>query len=164
MSLRKQVAEIVTNHIDEIVDETTAEYIRQIPSCATASAEQLKMIRAATKRATLAFVQMYADPSSPSRPFVQAARAATVERAGENFERTDIAEMIDIGRRTIYAVARKLVAQELTLTEEQRAQIQSALGGFLTEMERADEVDMHVTPDVLMQWLNRAETEEPDIR
>lgn len=164
MSIRKQIADIVEKHIEEIIDETMAAYIRQIPACATATAEQLKMIRAATTRATLAFIRMYADPHSPARPFIQSARAATVERAGEVFERNDIGEMIDIGRRTVYSAARRIVDRELEIPDDQRMQIRNALDAFLTEMERADEVDMHVTPDVLMQWLNRAETEEPDIR
>jgi hypothetical protein len=162
--LRKRIAVIVERHIDEIVDTTMAAYVREIPAIATATADQLRLIRAATKRATLSFIQMYADPDAPSRPYVQQARAATVERAGEVFERDDITEMIDIGRRIVYAEARKLIEKELTMTDDERAQIRAALDGFLTEMERADEVDMRVTPDVLISWLSRAEAEEPDIR
>src|SRR5947208_736372 len=138
MPLRKQIAEIVERHVDDIVDETIAAYIRQIPTCATATADQLKMIRAATKRTTLAFIQMYADPNSPSRPFVEAARSATVERAGEEFEHDAISAMIDIGRRTVYAGARRFVEQELKVPESQSAQIRAALEAFLTEMEHAD--------------------------
>ncbi len=163
-SLRKKIAWIVERHLDEIVDATMAAYLRSIPAVATASAKELKLIRGATTRATEAFVHMYADPEAPGRQYIQQARAATIDRAGETFARDDIVEMINIGRQIVYQTARRLVEKELSVSEADRATIQSALDVFLTELELADEPIVEVTPDIVMQFLTIAEAEEPDIR
>lgn len=163
-SLRRMIAEIVEKHLDEIVDETIAAYVRSIPSVATASAKELRLIRAATTRATQAFIQMYADPESPARQFIQQARAATLDRAGEVFQRHDIVEMISIGRHVVYQTARRFTEAEIGVTEVERADIQAALDVFLTELELADEPVMEVTPDVVMHFLTQAENEDPDIK
>ena len=164
MTVRARIAEIVERHLDDIVDETMRAYVQQVPSVARASLDEQGIVRAATTHATKAFIDLYAGSSGPARDLVDRARAATIERSGEIFDRSDIVEMIRVARRTIFASARMFVEREIAVTEDQRAEVQRQLDAFLDELERSDDIVTHVPPDALTEWLARAEQEEPDLR
>jgi hypothetical protein len=163
VTLRARIAEIVERHLDEITDETMAIYVRRIPTVARATPEQRALVRAATMRAARAFLALYAEPTGPARDLVAQARAATIERSGEIFERADIIEMIRLARRTFYSAARRFVEGEIVVTADQRAEVERQLDAFLDELERSDEIVTRVPPDALADWLARAEHEEPDL-
>jgi hypothetical protein len=164
MNLRQQIAECVERHLDEIVDETMRAYLREIPAVAKAPMHVRQAMRTATARTTLAFLRLYADSTAPARPEVDRAREATFARAGEHFAHDDIAEVVRVGRQTIYGAARRIIEVELNVSPEQRDELQHQLDAFLDELARRDADVMQMTPDMLSEWLARAEREGPDIR
>ncbi len=162
-TLRARIVDIVERNLEILVDASMSAYVREIPSVATASAKQLRTVRAATTRAMRAFLEMYRDPETPPQPYLDQARAATIERAGEIVDRDDIVAMIRIGRRAIVDAARSAVQDELAIPRPQREELEEELDAFVQELERADEKVATVTPDVLTRWLSRAELDEPDL-
>src|SRR5687767_15170657 len=162
-ALRRRIVEIVETHLDEIVEETMRAYLREIPAVASAPPATLGAMREATARTTRAFLRTYADPGSPMREQLDRARRATFERAGETFARGDIAEVIRVGRLAVYAASRRFIERDLVVGEQDRKELQEQLDAFLDDLARSENV-VHLSPDVLGDWLRRAEQEGPDVR
>lgn len=163
-TLRRRIVELIEAHLSEIVEETMQAFVREIPAVAAASPETMNAMRAATARTTLAFLRTYANPVGPISEELNRARQATFARAGETFARDDIAEVVRIGRHAVYAASRRIIQRDIIVSEKERAELQEHLDAFLDELARSESVVARVSPDLLGEWLERAEVEGPDIR
>jgi hypothetical protein len=160
--VRRAIARIVEQHLDEILDRTMESFDAALPSVANAPDDVRTTVRLSTRRATLAFVALYADPDSPARVVLEEARGATLYRAGELFEREDILEMLRIGRQVVFQSAREYVREAIDVAPNLEAEISSALESFMVELERAEEV-VPRTDDAIRHLLADAEKEGPDL-
>ena len=159
---RREIARIVEHHLDEILDRTIAAYREEIPSLRGADDNALERVRESTRRATLGFLALYADPDSPARLILNEARRATVDRAGETYDRDEIVAMIRIGRQVVFHSAREFVAQELGHDAAREEDVRTSLEAFLNELERAEQL-IPPADDAVHHLLANAEAEEPDL-
>ena len=158
---RRDVAQIVERHLEEILDRTMATLVADIPAVAAQDDEGRARVRASTRHATLAFLSLYADPETPARNMLDEARRATFDRSGELFDRTEILQIIAIARNVIFQSARELVQRELGTDQDRERQSTTALGMFLDELERDQAVPE--ARDAVGDLLRTAEREEPDL-
>lgn len=163
-AIRAEIASIVERHIEEILDDTMRAYAAEIPRLAGANAADLARARASTRRATLSFLALYADPGSPAHLLLDDARRATTDRAGEIFDRDEIVAMVRVARQVIVQRARGYVAAELGPEDVARRQrdVEEALNAFLAELERTEQVAPEID-DALHHLLAQAEKEGPDV-
>jgi hypothetical protein len=160
--VRAAIAKIVQGHLDEILVKTMDAFDAGIPSVANASPDVRELVRESTRRAVTSFFTLYADETSPGRETVGRARRATIERAGELFEKEDILAMMRIARQVIYQTARTYVRRQVEVDPELSEEIVHALDGFMNELERVEEL-LPRTPDAVEQFLRAAESEGTDI-
>jgi len=159
---RRAIARIVESHLDEILDRVMAAYEVEVPSVAASTDATKRRVRESTRRASLAFLALFADPETPARQVLNEARNATVDRAGEMFERDDIIAMIRVGRQVVYQSARTYVRDHVTVDPAHEDEMSVALEAFMRELERTEEL-LPQADDALQHLLASAETEGPDL-
>lgn len=162
MNVRRTIARIVEHHLDEILDRVMAAYRSEIPAVRAAPESVLARVRQSTRRATQAFLALYADPESPARQVLNEARNVTVDRSGELFDREDIIAMIRVGRQIIFTSARGYVRAEVAVDPAHEHEMAEALEAFMRDLERTEEL-LPKADDALHELLAAAENEEPDI-
>ncbi|MGZ4103823.1 MAG: hypothetical protein ACXVQ6_11390 [Actinomycetota bacterium] len=161
--VRRTVARVLESHLDEILDVTMDALVREVPAVARQSDDIRGLVRASTRQATLAFLALYANPSTPRREMLDQARRATVDRAGETFQRDEILSIIGTARQMIFQLGRTFVHAECgDLGDESEVEISEALASFLTELEREDEKFVP-RRDPVEELLRSAEREGPDL-
>ena len=159
-TLRHRVARMVERHLDEILDLSMQAFISELEVVRDATEDELRRTRASVRTAILAFLGLYAGPSSPSRGLLEEARRATVARAGEMYEREDIVTMLRIARQVVYTSAHRYAAEELDAVAT--AEIDAALDAFMDELER-DERAIEPGLDAVRELLRSVESEDPDL-
>lgn len=145
-----------------ILDRVIAAYKAEIPAVRAAPDAVTARVRQSTRRATQAFLALYADPETPARQMLNDARNATIDRAGELFDREDIIAMIRVGRHIIFQSAREFVRAEVAVDAEHETEMAGALEDFMRELERTEEL-LPQTDDAIHVLLASAENEGPDI-
>lgn len=162
-NVRRSVARVLESHLDEILDVTMDSIVREVPAVARQNDEVRVLVRASTKQATLAFLAIYANPATPRREILDQARRATVDRAGEIFQRDEILMIIGTARHVIFQLGRTFVHAEYgDLDPDSEKELAEALASFLSELERADE-QFVPRRDPLEELLRTAEREGPDL-
>jgi len=161
VDIRRDVARIVELHLEEILDRTMDALVAEVPAVAAQDEEGRSLVRASTRHASLAFLSLYADPETPARLMLDEARRATFDRAGEQFDRTEIIQIIAIARSVIFQSARELVQKELGVDQKRERETAGALQTFLDELER-DQALLEAR-DAVGELLRTAEREEPDL-
>jgi hypothetical protein len=161
--IRRLVARVVEEHLEEILDVTMETIVREVPAVARQNDDIRALVRASTRHATLAFLALYADPESPARLMLTEARRATVDHAGEIFAMDEIQQIIRTARQVIFQLGRQYVDAERGHDDpESQRQADEALESFLTELER-EETTMGRTRDAVGDLLRAAEREAPDL-
>jgi hypothetical protein len=161
--IRRLVARVVEEHLDEILDVTMETIVRDVPAVARQNDDIRALVRASTRHATLAFLALYADPESPARLMLTEARRATVDHAGEIFAMDEIQQIIRTARQVIFQLGRQYVNAERGHDDpDSERQADEALESFLTELER-EETTMGRTRDAVGDLLRAAEREDPDL-
>jgi len=161
--IRRLVARVVEEHLEEILDVTMETIVREVPAVARQNDDIRTLVRASTRHATLAFLALYADPESPARLMLTVARRATVDHAGEIFAMDEIQQIIRTARQVIFQLGRQYVDAERGHDDpESQRQADEALESFLTELER-EETTMGRTRDAVGDLLRAAEREDPDL-
>ncbi len=161
--IRRLVARVVEEHLEEILDVTMETIVREVPAVARQNDDIRALVRASTRHATLAFLALYADPESPARLMLTEARRATVDHAGEIFAMDEIQQIIRTARQVIFQLGRQYVDAERGHDDpESQRQADEALESFLTELER-EETTMGRTRDAVGDLLRAAEREDPDL-
>src|SRR5215831_18249352 len=110
--IRRDVARVVEEHLEEILDRTMEAIVREVPAVARQTDDVQALVRASTRHATLAFLALYADPESPARLMLNEARRATVDHAGEIFQLEEIHAIIRTARAVIFQLGRSYVNAE----------------------------------------------------
>jgi len=151
---------MVERHLDEVLDTAMQAFSAEIDAVRNADDATLVGTRASVRTAILAFLGLYAGPSSPSRSLLEEARRATVARAGEMIERDEIVTMLRIARQVVYQSARRYAAEELDA--DATADIDAALEAFMDEMER-DERAIAPGSDAVTELLRSVEADAPDL-
>ena len=161
--IRRLVARVVEEHLDEILDVTMETIVRDVPAVARQNDDIRALVRASTRHATLAFLALYADPESPARLMLTEARRATVDHAGEIFAMDEILQIIRTARQVIFQLGRQYVnAERGHVDTESERQATEALESFLTELE-SEENTIGKARDTVGDLLRAAEREEPDL-
>jgi len=161
-AIRGAIARIVERNLESILDATMDGFIAEIPRIKESSPEARARVRASTRRATLAFLALYADAESPARMLLDEARRATIDRAGEAYEREEILAMFRIARHTIFHRARDLVQAEMGHDLAREEDTKVALEAFIAELEQNESL-FPQADDALHHLLVEAEREEPDV-
>src|SRR5438105_1914852 len=134
--IRRLVARVVEQHLEEILDVTMDAIVREVPAVARQTDDVRALVRASTRHTTLAFLALYADPESPARLMLTEARRATVDHAGEIFAMDEILQIIRTARQVIFQLGRQYVnAERGHVDTESERQATEALESFLTELE-----------------------------
>ena len=161
--IRRDVARVVEEHLEEILDRTMEAIVSEVPAVARQSDDVKALVRASTRHATLAFLALYADPDSPARLMLNEARRATVDHAGEIFQLDEIHSIIRTARTVIFQLGRNYVNAERGKEDpESEAEATKALESFLNELE-SEEASFGRTRDAVGDLLRSAEREEPDL-
>ena len=160
--IRRDIARIVERHLEEILDRTMETLVAEVPAVTRQDDAGRARVRASTKHATLAFLAVFSDPESPARVMLDEARRATVDRAGEIFQRDEILSIIAVARHVIFHSARDIVLAERGADAETEREVAVAMEAFLTELER-DETIMASSRDPVDDLLRAAEREDADL-
>src|SRR5437868_6019541 len=161
--IRRLVARVVEQHLEEILDVTMDAIVREVPAVSRQPDEVRELVRASTRHTTLAFLALYADPESPARLMLSEARRATVDHAGEIFAMDEILAIIRTARQVIFQLGRQYVnAERGGVDPEAEREVTEALESFLTELEREENI-LGKTRDSVGDLLRAAEREEPDL-
>src|SRR5687767_4140744 len=113
--IRREIATIVERHLDEILDQIMVIFRAEIPQVAEADDARARRVRGSVRQTLLAFLGVYADPTSPARVLLDEARKVTIDKAGDDFDRSDIIAMLRIARHVVFGMTRGFVSRELTL-------------------------------------------------
>ena len=153
--IRRLVARVVEQHLEEILDVTMDAIVREVPAVARQTDDVRALVRASTRH--------YADPESPARLMLTEARRATVDHAGEIFAMDEILQIIRTARQVIFQLGRQYVnAERGHVDPESERQATEALESFLTELE-LEENSIGKARDTVGDLLRAAEREEPDL-
>jgi len=160
-SVRRRIATIVEEHLDEILDRTMDAFDAELPSVANATQAERHGVRESVRRAVLAFLTLYAEPESSAREQLARARVATVDRAGESFDLEDIVAMLRLSKHVVFQTARALVDAELGDAPERDNEVRKALEAFLDELAQTAELPLP-RADAVTSMLASFEDEDPD--
>lgn len=156
-----RIGALLEEHLDQLLEAVLAAYDRSIPRVAACSPEERILVVSGTRAGIRAFATLLADPGAPAATQLARARGATVDRSGEVFARNEILDMVRIARQVVAHMMRELAGSELTLTDQQRTEVEATLDAFNGELARAEGVD--IPPTAVDLLLERAEQDEADL-